>query len=156
MKNILFKGMQRSLAKNPGQWLVGLLMLIAFFFVLFYMVKGIYSILSMVAPVLLLITAIINYRVITGYLGMLWSVFKNNWIVGLLGAILTVVGFPFVSGFLFFKAIVGRKINSIQAELQQKQQGEYVDYEDLTEEPPEQLILKEPEKRADSKYDDVF
>ncbi len=148
--------MQGRAARNPGQWIMGLLGLIAFFFVLFWMLKGIYSILSFVAPVLLLITALINYRVITGYMGMLWSVFKSNWMLGILGAILTVIGFPFVSGFLFFKALVTRKIDSIQQEMIEKRQGEYVDYEDISDEPSEELILKEPEIKNENRYDDVF
>jgi hypothetical protein len=159
MKNILFKEMQGNMSKNPGQWLMGLLGLIAFFFVLFWLMKGVFTILSFIAPVLLILTAIINYRVITDYVVMLWSVFKNNWIVGILGAILTVVGFPFVSGFLFAKALLLRKVGSIQAEVENQRKGEFVEYEDLTPEPDETLILKEPEPQRpekESRYDEMF
>ncbi len=158
MKNILFKETQRSLSRNPGQWLIGLLGLIAFFFVLFWLVKGLYSFLSLIAPVLLIITAILNYRVITGYVAMLWSVFKSNWLMGILGAILTVVGLPFVSGYLFVKAILLKKIDSIQTAVEKEQQGEYMEFEDLSEEPSETLILKEPEPKVkkDNNYDKMF
>lgn len=148
--------MQRSLTKNPGAWLIGLVGLIAFFFVLFWMVKGIYSILAFIAPVLLVITAIMNYRVITGYVGMLWSVFKNNWMMGILGAILTVVGFPLISGFLFFKALFLRNVGNLAADNQGKREDEFTEYEEIDEEVPEQLILKEPEIKKESRYDDMF
>ena len=148
--------MQRSVSDKPGQWLVGLLGLIAFFFVLFWLVKGLYSILSLAAPILLIITAIINYRVITGYVAMLWSVFKSNWLMGILGAILTVVGLPFVSAFLFGKALLLRKVNAIQADIKKKEADEYVEFEDISDEPSEKLILKEPEVKKQDRYDKLF
>ena len=159
MKNILFREMQRSLSKNPGQWIMGVVGLIAFFFVLFWLMKGVFTILSFVAPVLLILTALINYKVITGYVGMLYTLFKNQWWMGLLGVILTVVGFPFVSGFLFIKALLMRKVGSIQAEMEQKRDGEFIEYEDLSEDPPERLILKEPQaepKERGNQYDQMF
>lgn len=156
MKNIFFRELQGNMSKNPGQWLMGLLGLIAFFFVLFFLVKGVFTILSFVAPVLLILTAIINYRVITSYVSMLWSLFKKEWWLGILGAILTVVGFPFVSGFLFFKALLLRKVDSIQSEMEGRRNDEFIDYEDLSEEPSEQLILKEPEPKANNRYDEMF
>jgi len=156
MKDILFRELRRSIGKNTGAWILGLVGLIAFFFVLFWMLKGLFSILAFIAPVLLVITAIINYRVITGYVKMLWDVFNKNWMMGILGVILTVVGFPLISGFLFFQALVMRKVGSIQADIETKRKGEFVEYEDLSDEVPEKLILKQPEPKKQDRYDDLF
>lgn len=158
---MFFNQMQSRVNNNPLQWFMGVIALIAFFIVLFWVFKGIFVLLSYVAPVLLLITAIINYRVITDYLGMLWSVFKKNWLLGILGGVLTVVGFPLVSGFLFVKALFLNKVKAIKEEQEVRQKGEFIEYEDLSEEDPaEKLILKEPEIRKrgteENPYDEVF
>ena len=77
--------------------------------------------------------------------------------MGILGVLLTAIGFPIVCGFLLGKAILDRRIQSFQNEIERRQKGELVDYEDVTED-AEILELETPppaEKQRNS-YDDFF
>jgi hypothetical protein len=80
--------------------------------------------------------------------------------MGILGVLLTVIGFPIVSGFLFGKAILDRRINTYHKELRRHHEGELIEYEDVTEEAKEKevLELKKPLPREEQKnvYDDFF
>lgn len=150
MKNILFKELQRSIQRNPSGWIMGVIGIIAFFVIMYYMVTGIFTILSWVAPILLVLTAVINYRVITSYIGMVWSLLKSNALMGLVAVVLTVFAYPLVAGFLFFQAIVSNRVNSMKRNFEQAQIEEYADYEDISE-PSEELILKQPEIRRNER-----
>ena len=80
--------------------------------------------------------------------------------MGILGIILTVIGFPVVSGFLLGKAILDRRIDSYQKKLRKHREGELIDYEDITEEREVADVLEletptPPEKPANS-YDQFF
>lgn len=150
MKNILLTGMQRSMQRNPMGWILGVLGVVAFFFVLYYAVTGIMTILSYVTPVLLVLTAIINYRVITSYIAMVWNLLKSNFLMGLVAVLLTAVAYPLVAGFLFFQAIVSNRVGAMQERMGQGRIDEYDDYEDISE-PSEELILKQPEIRRNER-----
>jgi hypothetical protein len=73
-------------------------------------------------------------------------------------AVLSVLGFPLLSGYLFFKAFVTRKWDQIQ-----KDQNKYDEYEEVVSEPVEddedflelpELEIEKPTETND--YDDLF
>lgn len=155
---MIFRNMNQRVERSPVSWLFGLMGLILFFVLMYWLIKGLFAILSWAAPVLLILTAIINYRVILDYGRMLLDTFKRNWLIGILGVLLTVVGFPFVAGFLFVKALLLRKVGQLQSQYEQQRQGEYVQYEDLSDSEPldDAVFIDEPPPLRHQRYDDIF
>jgi len=131
----------RKIDVNPFNSIASILFLVLIFVGLFFVAKGVFWILSWLAPVFL---------------------------------ILTVFGFPVVTGFLFGKAIISKKIKEKLGQFEQPTQKkeEYVAYEeveddftveeplDLNETPrrvekPE-VIIREKKSNSSNEYDDLF
>ncbi len=115
------------------------------------------------ALLLLIPTAIIDHKVITGYFKWLGRLTKKNTGAGLAGIVLSALGYPFVTLFLFGKALFKRKIKQVEKEVQKQKDGEFVDYEELPEESPLELPeIKTPQKETPQKetpksgYENLF
>jgi len=143
---------------NPFNSITSLLGLILFFVVLYYIAKGFFFILGLITPGLLIGAAILNWQVYPDYLKWLWSLLKSNPIMGIIAAILSVVGLPVVSGFLFFKALFRYRMKKAGNLAEERREQEYVDYEEIEDEPITPLELPEMEKRQrkDNEYDGLF
>lgn len=142
--------------------IMGLIFMILFFVVLFFIARGIFQILAWAAPVLIIAALLINYRTVLGFLRLLWDTLRRRPLLGILGVLLTIVGFPVVSGFLLGKAILDRRINAFHKEIAKRRDGELIEYEDVTEETPKKEVLElktppppqtQPQKNT---YDEFF
>jgi hypothetical protein len=149
---------KRTQRVGPLSGIIGILIIVAIMFLLFQMVKGIFSILSFLAPVLLILALILNRKVVFDYGKMIAHKIKTDTPKGLVYAVLSVLGFPLLSGYLFFKAFVTRKWDQIQ-----KDQNKYDEYEEVVSEPVEddedflelpELEIEKPTETND--YDDLF
>jgi hypothetical protein len=140
--------------------IMGLISVILFFVVLFFLARGIFTILAWAAPVLIIAALVINYRTVVGYLKFLWDLLRRRPLMGIVGIILSVIGFPIVSGFLLGKAILDKRIHSYKQEIQQQRDGVLVEYEDVTESEPTRKALDlevlPPEADTKNTYDDFF
>jgi hypothetical protein len=139
--------------------IIGMVFLIGFFVLLFFLAKGIFNLLSLVAPVLIAGALLIHYRTVTGFLRFLWDLLRRRPLTGILAVLLTVLGFPIVSGFLFGKAILDRRIRSFQSDLNRRVEGELVDYEEIVEEEDAEILeLKSLSKgkQESSSYENLF
>jgi hypothetical protein len=146
---------------NPFGSILSFVFMVLFFVGLFYLANFIFKILWWVAPALLIVTLILDYKVITGYLKWLGSSFKRNWVFGILLGILTVLGFPLVTAFLFFKALFRKKVKKAQDEYEARTRGTLIDYEEVDSEQHITIDLPPPsappkEERRDNRYDDMF
>ncbi len=92
-------------SQRPFGFLGPLLMLILFFVFLYYIAKGMFTILSWASPVLLLGALLFDYRVVTAYLKWIWQLLGQQPFIGLLMVAATVLAYPFVAAYLFFKAL---------------------------------------------------
>ena len=75
--------------------------------------------------------------------------------------LLSVVGFPFLSGILFGKSILDRKVRKLQEAHHEREQGELVDYEEVIRpEREDNLNLPPLEKQKteakENPYKDLF
>lgn len=147
--------------------IMGLIVVILFFVALFFIARGIFTLLAWASPVLIIAALIINYKTVVGYLKFLWDLLRRKPLMGIVGIILTAVGFPIVCGFLFGKAILDRRMSTFKAEIKRKREGELIDYEDVSETPAPQkevLVLKTPppkhtqfkEEESKNTYDEFF
>ncbi len=141
--------------------ILGFLIMVGILVLLFFVARGIFRLLSLIAPVLILLALIIHYRTILNYLRFMLGLLQRSPLVGILAIILSVVGFPILSGILFSKAIVDRKVSRLQQAEQSRRQGEYVDFEEVIRpEREEQLDLppleKEEPRSKDNPYKELF
>ena len=136
----------------------GLVMVVLFFVLLFFIAKGIFTILSWAAPFLIIAALLINYQTVVGFLKYLWNLLRRKPLVGILAIILSILGFPVVSGFLLGKAVLDRRVKSIQTEMKRMHEGELVAYEEIHEEAGEILDLETlpPPARDKNSYEQFF
>lgn len=148
---------------GPLGGLGGLLGLAVFLVIGYFLFKGLFTILSYIAPVLIIITAIIDYTVITDYGKFLLKSLKENPLIGILGVVLTIIAFPFVTGFLFFRAYMRRVLRKSQSEPQEKyttyeeikDEEMYSEYEEVQELDLEDIEIEYP-KSVKNDYDQMF
>ena len=132
--------------------IIGFVFLVMLFVGLFFLAKGIFTLLAWISPVLIVGALIINYRTIINY-------FRS----GIVAIILSVIGLPILSGVLFGKAILDRKVKRLVQAHQAREQAEFVDYEEVIPQKKETTLDLPPlEKEApapkpkDNRYEDLF
>jgi len=140
---------------SPLGGVIGLLVIMGIIYLLFMTVKGVWSILAFLAPILFIIAMILRFRVVTDYGKMLWNTIKEEPIRGIAYSALSVIGFPVVSAFLFFKAFTLRKVEKMS-------KPKYDDYEEVVEDDedfldlPEIEVHKQTKDDSSSDYEELF
>ncbi len=137
---------------NTNFW-VGIIIMIMVMIGLFYVARGIFTLLAWAAPVLLILTLIIRHQVILSYGKMVLNLLKKNPLMGVVAIILTIIGFPIVAFALFGKALLDRKIDKLGDLREEAYKDEFVEYEELED---DSLQLPDMEKPARSDYDDLL
>lgn len=141
--------------------IIGFAFMVLIFVALFFLAKGVFTLLSWIAPVLIILTLLINPRTILNYFRFMLSLLQRNPLGGILGIILSVVGFPILSGVLFGKAILDRKVRKLSEAYKAQESSEYVEYEEVIRPDRENnLDLPPLEKEAqppkENPYKDLF
>ncbi|MEZ4911965.1 MAG: hypothetical protein R2774_14020 [Saprospiraceae bacterium] len=153
-----------SSSNNPLGFIKPLLVLAVFFTALFFLAKGVFWILSWVAPFLLIITLILDRKVVIDYLQFVWKLLKENSLVGILMVLITIFGFPIVSGFLFLKALGKRSIKNTINQIE-KERNSFTEYEEVNIEENEDFLelpknIRKPEPiqndKSTNEYNDIF
>jgi len=145
---------------SPFSGIVGILVGVLFILGLFYFLKFLFNLLWILLPVLLIITAVIDYKVFLSYGKWIVRLFQRNWIAGAVAGFLSVVGAPVVTLFLLGKALFQKKVKEAKAAQEEQVQGEYVEFEEVDSEPLE-LPQLEPKKQqrpstTDDSYEQLF
>ena len=148
---------------NPLNALPIILILIAVFVGLWFVAKSIFFVLSYVAPVLLIAALAINHKVVVNYGTFLWNLLKKNPVMGVVGVLLSFFFFPVVCLFLFGKAMLYRKVDTLKKEFEAKHgggttEGEYTEYEEI-ELPKEEKRIELPRRPLQEKqneYEELF
>jgi len=141
--------------------IMGFIFMIAFLAVVFLVIRGLWKLLYFAAPVLIILALIINYRTVLNYLKFVFGLLHRNVLSGIMMILLSVVGFPFLSGILFGKSILDRKVRKLQEAHHEREQGELVDYEEVIKpEREDNLNLPPLEKQKteakENPYKDLF
>jgi predicted membrane protein len=127
--------------------------LVVFIFIMYFVITGLFKILSVAAPFLLIGAALLDYTVITDYAKFIFKLLKENPLFGLLAILLTIVGIAPVSGFLFFKAWARRSLKK-HMNAMEREANKYEEYEEVKEVKEDDfLILPKIEKPAEIKQD---
>jgi energy-coupling factor transporter transmembrane protein EcfT len=138
-----------------------LLLLIVFVIGMFFVLRGIFIILSWIAPVLLIAAFILDRSVVINYVKWLGGLVKSNPLMGIGAILLSLVGYMAVFPYLFFKALFKKKIKDVQRKYEQEQQGELIDFEEIESKPNTEMLelpqMQKQEKRERrSEYDNLF
>ncbi len=152
---------KRNIEINPLSSIFGVLTIVLIFAGLFFIVGGIGRLLGFIAPVLIIATAIIDYKVLLNYGKWVLNLLKKDILIGIGGILLTVVGFPFVVAFLFVKALLYRKVKKMNKEFENENSGGYLEYEEIQDDAPSPLELPtlendESKKEKNNDYEQLF
>jgi cytochrome b subunit of formate dehydrogenase len=152
---------RKKIDVNPFNSITSIIILVLFFMALYFIAKSVFTILAWIAPVLLIGALIIDYKVVLNYGKWIVNLLKKNILMGIGAGLLTFFGFPVIAGFLFVKALLSKKVNSMKQEVERRQQGEFVDYEELDSTPIELPKIEEkprPKQKLprDDNYDQFF
>lgn len=120
-----------------------LLITFGFLLLLYFITRGLYYILSLLALPLLLATIILKYQVILNFFKGLGDIFQRSPVLGIGAGLLVAFLHPFVVAFLFFRAYAQFKSGRTQEEVEQQKMGEYVDYEEVNEAVDTDTLLEE-------------
>lgn len=134
---------------NPLNAIVGILLMIAFLVGMYYIARLIFRILLFLSPFMLVATLIIDRSVVVGYAQWLAGMTRRNPAIGIIGIVLSIVGFPVVSAFLLARALLNKKIKDVQQKEKTRREGQFIDYEELDSEPlvPSQFVEKQKIER---------
>lgn len=152
---------------NPFQFVLGIVALAAGLWLLFFIAKGIFSVLSFISPFLLIATFFIRKQVIFNYIKTLGKIFKSNPVVGVVAMVLSVVGFPVLSLLLFGRALLGKKADEIKEQERAyygdniyRDKEDFTDYEEIEDDPldlpPLEKVRREPPRRSSTNYEDLL
>lgn len=155
-------------SSNP---IIGVIGLVLFLIVAYFLIKSIAWVLGLIAPVLLILTFFIDRSVIIDYGKWIMNLFKTKWYFGLGAGAMTFFGFPFVSAFLFGKAMFKKKVAGmgLGGSTERSSNDTFTDYEEVESEisyeevelPEQDLDLPEIEENfntldEDNAYDNLF
>ncbi|MEO6036979.1 MAG: hypothetical protein ABIQ93_01115 [Saprospiraceae bacterium] len=158
-----------------GCLVIGVLGAVAFFLIL----RGLYSLLYWITPVLLILTLVIRWKVFPAVFRNWLQTLNTNPLSAILQLVLAVVGFPFFALYLFLLAVGGRKVEQLQNRFRPQDpravpEEEFVDFEEIESRPkgsprndeplnPPIIIHEEPPpsrqdegKKPDNPYEQLF
>ncbi len=141
--------------------IIGFAFMVLLFVGLFFIAKGVFTVLAWVAPVLIILALLINYRTVLNYLKFMLGLLQRNPVGGIIGILLSFFGFPILAGVLFGKSILDRKVKKLKEAYQAEKEGEFVEFEEIIKPEREtKLDLPPMEKQApvkkDNQYEDLF
>ncbi len=147
---------------SPFGFLGPLVGMAVFFAIMYFVAKGVFSLLSWLAIPLFIGTLILDYKVVVDYFAFIIKLLKENILMGVLAVVVTFFAYPFVTGFLFFKALAKRQVNKLVDRVE-KEKSTFADYEEVKEEEAPFLELPQmpkpkqatPQSRGND-YDDMF
>jgi hypothetical protein len=147
-------------SRGPFGFLGPLLILTLVFTMLFFVAKGVFWILNFIALPLIIITLILDHKVVLDYLNFIFKLLKENTLIGIIALLVTFFGYPFVSGYLFMKAMGKRQIKKMMDHVE-KERNTFTDYHEVKDDddflhlPP--LKEKKPQSQSrNNEYDDMF
>lgn len=122
--------------RNPFNSVFSILVFVGVLLLLYFAITGFVKLLYFVAPFLLVATLMINHRVVMDYVVDIADTFRSDILWGVLKVFFTILGYPFVIGWLFAKAMLFRRVQRIHKEMeQQMRQGgsaQFADYEEVS------------------------
>ncbi len=146
---------------NPFSSLLSIIIFVLALVGLFILAKAIFNILYYLSPLVIIATAIIDYKVIVNYAQWVIGLFRQNILLAVGATVLTFLMFPVVAIFLLGKALFNKKVRQVEEEQRRLREGEFADFEEIVDDMPLKLPRNEkktetPERKNRNQYDDLF
>jgi len=139
--------------------ITGVLVLIGFLVALYFIVKYTLLALTVVAPLMLIATLIIDRSVVFNYVKWIGTTLKSNPLLGIGAILFTIFGYTLVFPFLFGKALLKKKFKDARQQYDNERQGELIDFEEIESKPSREKPLELPQLKKQpkgSEYDQLF
>lgn len=128
---------QSNKSDNPWNAIIGVAVIVIFLVGLFMLARFVFRILALLSPIMLIAALVIDYTVVTDYLKWVRNTFRRDAIAGVIIGILSVIGFPVLSGYFLARALLKKQVKKAKAEYERRRDGDLVEYEELeTDFPP--------------------
>lgn len=136
----------------------GLLFLILFVVGIYFLIQGIYTLLYYASPVLLILALVFDHKSVVNYGKWILRMLQNNVLLGAGIIVLNILAFPFVTAFLFAKALFKKKIRDAQQGAEAARATEFIDYEEVKSETLELPPIKKQKQKEENKgdYEQLF
>jgi hypothetical protein len=162
---------------NPFGSIINLLIFFAVLAGMYFFIGGVFKLLYLVAPILLIATLIINYRIVADYAIDVFETFRTDILWGAVKVAFTVLCYPLVIGWLFAKSLIYRKVDKIKQQFEEQVKAtnpnlgskgtttEFADFEELSSEmldktkkeaPPIVLQIPKIKEKPQDDYDQFF
>ncbi len=153
-----FKSYSYASGRSPWERLIGSILFLAFTFFLFYLFFQLYKLLWFAVPVLLIISLIMDARVLGSHFKKIGSEIAEHPLTGLLYAVMNLIGLPFVLIGLIFKSWMLKKVQSVKEEIFTSKNSDlgYTSYEEVDSDTVHQDNNIKKKQLADHRYDDLF
>lgn len=149
--------MRKNFEFKTSNAVIGLLIFVGVFAGLYFIAINIFRLLAWVSPVLLVAALVLDYKVILNYGKWVIGLYKSNLGYGIIVTLLTIVGYPLVFTYLFFKSLMSYRYKQMVKERNIQKPGEYIDYEEVDEKTIELPPIREKQKQEKgNEYDELF
>ncbi len=152
---------QQNNNSSPFNALASILVVVLFFILIYFIFRSIYAIFSFLAPVLLIVGLILDYKTFVGFGKWIVKMLKENTVIGVIALVLTVLFYPIAAGYLFIRALMNFRMRRAAKHSQEPKEGEYIDFEEVEENGADNLDLppmweQEERKEKRNDYDNLF
>jgi hypothetical protein len=113
---------------NP---LTGLLVFVLFAALTWFIISGLWKLLSVFAPFLFLASFILDRNVPINFFKWLGKQYKMNVVGGIFITLVCGFAFPFVFAFLFARSLMNYRLGKNRKAKKQDVEGDYIDFEEL-------------------------
>lgn len=132
---------------NPNSWL-GVIIITAVIIVIFLILKSIYKLFFILAPVFIALSVILDYRVIAKFGILLYNLLRHKTSLGIVAVIFTLLGLPFVAAAMFFNSFMNFRTKLLNKK-------SYTDYVEIEDKKNEDKLDLDSEIKVKS-YEDLF
>lgn len=164
---------------NPFGSIINLLIFVGILLAMYFLIGGVFKLLYLIAPVLLIATLIINYRIVADYAIGVFETFRTDILWGVVKVAFTVLCYPLVIGWLFAKSLIYRKVDKMKQNFEAQMNAanpnlgakpasstDFADFEELSsemlnnnptkKEEPIIIELPKPKEKREGDYDQFF
>ena len=133
----------------PGGGFGCLLITILGFVAAYFILKGLYNLLYLLSPVLLVLALVVNWRVFPHTIKNWLKTLETNPVTGLVYAALAVLLFPFFSLYILLKALGMKKMEEMGRQMSgqagnTRNEEEFVEFEEIETTPKGDFKKEEP------------
>ena len=144
--------MNQFLKKSPFGNIGGIIVIAIIMIGLFFLVGQLFKLLYFLAPILLILTLVLNYRVVLDYGKYVLKTLKENPLFGIVIIVLSFLAYPILFTYLLAKAYLSRNAGDSDGE----EGNGFADYEEIAEDPLDLEDLERSERNRDDDMEGYF